>query len=458
MSIKCAVVLAAGEGTRMKSKSPKVLCNVAFKPMVRWVYDACKEAGVDKTCLVLGASADEVLAVIPDEVSSVIQKERLGTANAVMAAYDFLRENASGDVLVLCGDAPLIDAKTINLAFEYHKQNQSDVTVISAIIDNPTGYGRIKRNGESISIVEQADCTPEEQQICEINSGVYWFKISSLLSYLPKITPNPKKGEYYLTDVLKIAGEDGDKAFVYKADNINVTLGANDLKGLLALNKIAFANMIEKHLANGVEFISDEGVCISPDVTIGVGTKILPNTILRGNTKIGEGCVLGPNTLIEDSEIADGAVINASQVYKSKVGNAVKIGPFSQIRPDCVIADGVKIGDFVEVKNSNIGEKTSIAHLTYIGDSDIGARGNFGCGVVTVNYDGKNKYRTTVGDDVFVGCNTNLVAPVKVGNGSYIAAGATITKDIGEGDLAIARAKQENKSGWAKRQKMFSKK
>ena len=300
-------------------------------------------------------------------------------------------------------------------------------------------------------IVEQKDATEEQKQITEVNSGTYWFKAADLLQVLTEIKPNNAQGEYYLTDAVELLLQQGKKAGAYQAEDANVILGANDRKTLYRLNTIAREKILEQHMENGVEFVCTDGVVIGPDVVIGMETQILPGTILKGKTTIGTQCVIGPNSLVKDTTVGDRCVLNTTQAYDSIIHEDVTIGPFVQIRPNCEIHHKAHIGDFVEVKNSTIGAGTAVAHLTYVGDSDVGSNVNFGCGVVTVNYDGVNKHRTTIEDDAFIGCNTNLVAPVRVGKGAYTAAGSTITKDVPDGALGIERAQQTIKEGFATR-------
>lgn len=282
-----------------------------------------------------------------------------------------------------------------------------------------------------------------------MNSGAYWFKTQDLLLVLDKLQNNNVQGEYYLTDVIGLLIEKGKKCGTFISQDKTVILGANDRRTLYQLSNLAQCAIIKRHMENGVEFLNTNDVLISPDVTIDTDTVIYPGTILKGKTSIGKNCVIGPNSLIATSIIGNNCTINSSQVYDSTVGNSVTVGPFSQLRPHSNLADKVKIGDFVEVKNSTLGEGSSIAHLTYVGDSDVGKHVNFGCGVVTVNYDGENKARTTIGDYSFIGCNTNLIAPVTIGNGAYTAAGSTINKDVPDGSLGIARERQTNYSNWA---------
>ncbi|NLT57939.1 MAG: bifunctional UDP-N-acetylglucosamine diphosphorylase/glucosamine-1-phosphate N-acetyltransferase GlmU [Clostridiales bacterium] len=449
----CAVVLAAGEGTRMQMPGAKVLLPVLGKPMIDWVIGAVLEAGVDDCCLIVGKDLEQVRARVGDGVCYALQLERKGTGHAVRQAEDFLRAHSGGHCLVLAGDSPLISGGTIRRAGRMHLEEGNAVTVISAVVGEPFGYGRIVRDvsGGLLRIVEEKDADPNQRRICEINSSAYWFEVDALLEALPEIGAGNEKGEYYLTDAVEILLRAGRRAGAYVAQDADEILGANTQRQLLTLQQVALGKVLDRHLENGVMISSVDGLTIGPDVVIGPGTVLHQGCRLLGSTRIGAGCVIGPGSVIEDSEIGDGVTVNASQVYRSRVGDKTRVGPFAHIRPDCVVGEEVKIGNFVELKNSTIGKKTSIAHLTYVGDADIGSGVNLGCGVVTVNYDGRAKYRTTVRDRAFVGCNVNLVAPVEVGEGAYVAAGSTITSPVPADALAIARARQENKEDWVKK-------
>lgn len=443
MENKSAIILAAGKGTRMKSDEPKVLCEVLFKPMINWVVDACHDAGIEKICTVTGYKSKKVKNVLSSNIETVLQTEQRGTGHAVMMTKEFLENNIEGDVIVLCGDAPFMDAQTIHNAYNQHKKQSNAITVITARLNNPTGYGRIIRSRYGIkSIVEQKDASNQELLINEVNSGAYWFNIAYLLDVLFDVDDSNSQGEYYLPDTIALTIAKGRKVNAFISNNPDVILGANSRRDLFELNHIANEKVIDKHFDNGVEFVSLDGVLISPEVTIGKGTIILPSTILKGTTTIDEGCKIGPNSIIENSIIGKSVVFNASQCYNSTVENNVTIGPFSHIRPNSVIKSNVHIGDFVEIKNSTIDNDTHIAHLSYIGDSDVGKRVNFGCGVAIANYDGVKKARCVIKDDAFIGCNTSLVAPVTINEKAYTAAGSTITHDVPPDTLAIARARQ----------------
>lgn len=449
-----SVILAAGMGTRMKSKMPKVLHKVCGKPLSKWVIDASKAAGADKVCAVVGHKAEMVKEVLGDVCEFALQAEQKGTGHAVMQAIDVIK-NSKGEVVILNGDTPLITAETINKAIEYHKNNGNQATVITAILDDATGYGRIVRDndGSVLKIVEQKDASEEEKKINEVNSGMYVFDAQSLVYALDKITPNNAQGEYYLTDTLEILLSAGKKIGGYAISDNDEIRGINDRVQLNEAEKIMQKRINEYHMRNGVTMRNPESVYIEDGVEIGNDTEICQNVTIKSGTKIGSDCVIGSGSMLDRAVIHDGVDVLSSVILESEVDEGTHVGPFAYIRPNCHVGKEVKVGDFVELKNSNIDDGTKISHLTYIGDSDVGKRVNFGCGTVTCNYDGKKKYRTTIGDDCFVGCNTNFVSPINVGDGVYIAAGSTITEDIPENSLSIARARQVNKEGWKDKRK-----
>ena len=449
-----SVILAAGMGTRMKSKMPKVLHKVCGKPLSKWVIDASKAAGADKVCAVVGHKAETVKEVLGDVCEFALQAEQKGTGHAVMQAIDVIK-NSKGEVVILNGDTPLITAETINKAIEYHKNNGNQATVITAILDDATGYGRIVRDndGSVLKIVEQKDASEEEKKINEVNSGMYVFDAQSLVYALDKITPNNAQGEYYLTDTLEILLSAGKKIGGYAISDNDEIRGINDRVQLNEAEKIMQKRINEYHMRNGVTMRNPESVYIEDGVEIGNDTEICQNVTIKSGTKIGSDCVIGSGSMLDRAVIHDGVDVLSSVILESEVDEGTHVGPFAYIRPNCHVGKEGKVGDFVELKNSNIDDGTKISHLTYIGDSDVGKRVNFGCGTVTCNYDGKKKYRTTIGDDCFVGCNTNFVSPINVGDGVYIAAGSTITEDIPENSLSIARARQVNKEGWKDKRK-----
>ncbi|MCR4926123.1 MAG: bifunctional UDP-N-acetylglucosamine diphosphorylase/glucosamine-1-phosphate N-acetyltransferase GlmU [Clostridiales bacterium] len=457
MSKNCAIILAGGEGKRMKSTKPKAMCEVLFKPMIDWVIDAVKDADIDDICVVTGHKAEILKEHVQDRCEVAFQAERLGTGHAVMQCKDFLKNHLDTNVLVLNGDAPLMDSETISNSLKAHSQADNSLTVITAELDNPFGYGRIVRdsNNQLEAIVEQKDANEEQKAIKEVNSGAFWFKADKLLNALDKLTNNNSQGEYYLTDTVTVLKNENNNMGAFIADSSDVILGANDRVQLLELNEKARKEEITKHLINGVDIACTDGVVIGKGVEIGADTKILPNTILLGKTKIGENCIIGPNSRFIDTTVGNFSKLDNVLSENAKVGDNADIGPFVHLRPNTSINNSVHLGNFVEVKNSNIDDGTKVSHLTYVGDSDVGKECNFGCGCVTVNYTGKHKFRTTIGNHAFIGCNTNLIAPVTVGDYAYTAAGSTITEDVPADALGIARARQVNKIDYVKIKKPY---
>ncbi|MBR6400815.1 MAG: bifunctional UDP-N-acetylglucosamine diphosphorylase/glucosamine-1-phosphate N-acetyltransferase GlmU [Firmicutes bacterium] len=442
-----AVILAAGQGTRMKSKVPKVLHKIIDKPMVDYVIDESIKAGASDICVIVGHQSAMVKAMIGDRVKFGLQTEQLGTGHAVMQAGDFLKGGKA--VAVLCGDTPLIRAETLQKLAQKHNSEGNDVTVVSMILDEPFGYGRVIRSGESFDkIVEQKDANDEEKACKEVNTGVYIFDGDKLLDAFDKLTNNNSQGEYYLTDTLEIIKNNGGKVGIMVAEDADEFLGVNSKLQLGEAAQIMKRRINAYHMLNGVTLQDPENTYIGKDVKIGADTLILPGCYIEGNTEIGEDCIIGPNSRITSSKINNCVTVQNSTMIDAFVDNYTTVGPYAYLRPNSKIGEHVRIGDFVEIKNSSIDDGTKVSHLTYVGDSDVGKCVNFGCGTVTVNYDGKNKFRCKIGDNVFIGCNTNLVAPVEVGDHAYTAAGSTITNDVPGDSLAIARSRQENKEGW----------
>lgn len=460
-----AVILAAGMGTRMKSSMPKVLHRVCGKTLAQWVIDAAKSAGADRVCTIIGHCADMVSAELGSKCEFALQQEQKGTGHAVMQAADFI--GSSADIcVVLNGDTPLITAEMIKAAVSAHEQEGNAVTVITAVLDNADGYGRIVRNADMsvAKIVEHKDADQNQRKIREINSGMYVFNTKSLLSALDKLSPNNAQGEYYLTDTLEIIGNNNGKIGAFTVGDSDEIRGINDRVQLAEAEAIMQERIRTAHMRAGVTMTTPKSVIIGADVEIGADTILDGSVVLSGNTVIGKGAYIAHSSVIEDSkidaearvvgsniknsEIKEGADVLNSVLDSAFVDCGTHVGPFAYLRPKSHIGRNVRVGDFVEVKNANIGDGTKISHLTYVGDSDVGERVNFGCGTVTSNYDGKNKFRTVIGDDCFIGCNTNLVAPVSVENGAYIAAGSTITDTVPENSLAIARARQVVKENW----------
>ncbi len=444
-----SVILAAGMGKRMKSEMPKVMHKVCGKALCEWVIDASKNAGASKVVAIIGHKAEVVKPQIEDKAEIAYQTEQLGTGHAVMQAADFIK-NCTGHVVILNGDTPLVTGETIKAAIEYHEELGNAATVITAILDDSTGYGRIVRNsaGDVVKIVEQKDANADEIDIKEVNSGMYVFNAKDLIYALDKITPNNAQGEYYLTDTLEILIKMGQKVGAYSIDDNDEIRGINDKIQLSEANEIMQMRINKKHMANGVTMIHPETVSIEDTVEIGQDTVIEQNVILKGDTKIGSNTVIGANSQIVNSVIHDNVNVMCSVITDSEVDSETNVGPFAYIRPNSKVGKHVKVGDFVELKNAAIGDGTKISHLTYVGDAIVGKNVNFGCGTVTVNYDGKNKYTTVIGDNAFIGCNTNLVSPVNVNKNAYIAAGSTITDEVPENSLAIARSRQVIKNEW----------
>lgn len=446
-----AIILAAGQGKRIKSNLPKVLHKACGKEMVNHVIDTMREAGIDDVNVIIGKGAK----LVQDRTSSrnvtySLQEEQLGTGHAVKCAKAFL-DGKSGVVAIFTGDAPLIKASTVKKLIDIHIANNNCATLLTSIVENPTGYGRIVRNDNAVEkIVEHKDCSEDELNITEINAGMYCFDIKNLLDALGKLSNNNAQGEYYLTDVIEIFKSNGEKIGAM-VTNFEETLGVNSRSELAVVENILRKRINKMHLDNGVTIIDTNNTYIGVDVKIGQDTIIYPGNVIEGDTVIGESCVIYPNSRVNNSIIEEGVEIQSSVILDSKIGKNTTVGPFAYIRPESNIGNSVRIGDFVEIKKSTIGDNTKVSHLTYIGDAEVGTSCNFGCGTVVVNYDGKKKHKTKIGNNVFIGCNTNLVAPVEVKDNSYTAAGSTITKEVPEGSLAVARARQKNIDGWVER-------
>lgn len=445
----CAIILAAGQGTRMKSSIPKVLHKVCGKEMVNVVIDEVRKAQIDDIDVVIGTGAEKVREAASDKgIGFSVQEEQLGTGHAVVCAKSFL-EGKDGTVAIFTGDAPLIQAKSIKKLLEFKRNGGYSAVVLTSIVDDPYGYGRIVRetSGDVSKIVEHKDCSKEELKVNEVNSSMYCFDIKSLLFSLDKIDNNNAQGEYYLTDVIEVMKNSGKKigAITIPFDE---TRGVNSRLQLSKVEEIMRKRINEKHMENGVTLIDPSSTYIDLDVEIGKDTIIYPQNVIQRGTVIGENCILYPGSRIEKSIVEQNVKIQSSVILESKIGKNTTVGPFAYIRPESSIGDSVRIGDFVEIKKTSIGKGTKVSHLTYIGDAEVGSGCNFGCGTVVVNYDGKKKNKTIIGDNSFIGCNANLVSPVKVNDNTYIAAGSTITDEVPEGSLAIARARQVNKQGW----------
>ncbi|MCY8502525.1 bifunctional UDP-N-acetylglucosamine diphosphorylase/glucosamine-1-phosphate N-acetyltransferase GlmU [Bacillus inaquosorum] len=451
MDKRFAVVLAAGQGTRMKSKLYKVLHPVCGKPMVEHVVDEALKLSLSKLVTIVGHGAEEVKKQLSDKSEYALQAEQLGTAHAVKQAQPFLADE-KGVTIVICGDTPLLTAETMEQMLKEHTQREAKATILTAVAEDPTGYGRIIRgeNGAVQKIVEHKDASKKERLVTEINTGTYCFDNEALFRAIDQVSNDNAQGEYYLPDVIEILKNEGETVAAYQTGNFQETLGVNDRVALSQAEQFMKERINKRHMQNGVTLIDPMNTYISPDAVIGSDTVIYPGTVIKGEVQIGEDTIIGPHTEIMNSSIGSRTVIKQSVVNHSKVGNDVNIGPFAHIRPDSVIGNEVKIGNFVEIKKTQFGDRSKASHLSYVGDAEVGTDVNLGCGSITVNYDGKNKYLTKIEDGAFIGCNSNLVAPVTVGEGAYVAAGSTVTEDVPGKALAIARARQVNKDDYVK--------
>lgn len=451
------VILAAGHGTRMVSEKPKVLHEVGGKAMLNYVISASEAAGADDIAVIVGYKADIVKAALPKNLTAIEQKEQLGTGHAVLQALPFF-ENLKGNVLVLVGDAPLVRKETLEELVKAHEDGGFSATVLTAVFDDPTGYGRIVKKGdELIKIVEHKDATEEERNIKEINSGMYCFDAQALKAALQAINSDNVQGEYYLTDTIEILRGMGKKVGSYPTPDVDDIAAVNSKVQLAEIGKIMRRRINTSLMEAGAIIIDPENTYLSAETKVGKDTVVYPGVITEGRVVIGENCIIGHNSRIVNSTIADGVDIQISTILDSFVDENTHVGPYAYLRPNSHIGKNVKVGDFVEVKNSVMKDGAKASHLTYIGDAEVGKNVNLGCGTVFVNYDGTNKYRTVVEDNCFIGCNSNLVSPVTVKEGSYVAAGSTITDDVPEDTLAVARARQVNKEGYALQMKQIKK-
>lgn len=447
-----AVILAAGKGTRMKSDLPKVLHEVLYKPMIQHVVDELKKVGVDEIVAIVGHGADAVKMFLSgQDVEFALQSEQLGTGHAVLQAADLL-EGKEGLTLVLNGDAPLIQAATLKSLIETHINGGNDATMMTCVLPETTPFGRIIRDasGNVVDVIEHKDATEEQRKITEMNVGEYCFNNQYLFSVLRKLQPNNAQHEYYITDFAKIMGDMGLKVGTHIIDDFDEVGGINDRVSLAEANATLRDRINREHLLNGVTIIDPKNTYIGRDVVIGYDTIIEPGCILKGNTVIGNHCHIGPYSELTNVVIKNNVEIKYSVLSDSVVESGTDIGPFARLRTNCHILENVHIGNFVEMKKSEFGVGSKCAHLSYIGDATVGAGVNIGCGTITSNYDGANKFQTIIKDHAFIGCNSNLIAPVTVGEGGFVAAGSTVTDDVPEYAFAVARARQVNKEGYAK--------
>lgn len=457
-----SIILAAGEGTRMKSKIPKVLHKVCGKPILEYVVDASRGAGIGKNVVIVGHGGDAIKKYFKEE--TIIFKDQplgkdapYGTGFAVMQGIEEIKDEDT--VVILCGDTPLITKKSIGLLLDYHKSKDLYGTVLTTLLDDSTGYGRIKRDadGKVSGIVEEKDATELEKEIKEINSGVFCFNGKVLRSFLKRLDNDNAQNEYYITDIIGILREEGYSLGAFIIGDRNEIHGVNSREQLSFSEKLMKERINNFHMGEGVTIIDPENTYIGGDVKIGRDTVIYPGAFLEGNTNIGEDCIIRGNTRVFDSNIDDFVKIESSVIEESIVETGASVGPNAHLRPNSHIGKNVHIGNFVEIKNARIGANSKAGHLAYIGDAIVGENVNIGCGVIFANYNGKEKFQTIVGDNSFIGSNSNLVAPVKINDWGYIAAGSTITKEVEEGALSIERATQVNIEGWVERKGLKNK-
>jgi bifunctional UDP-N-acetylglucosamine pyrophosphorylase/glucosamine-1-phosphate N-acetyltransferase len=449
-----SIILAAGKGTRMKSLNDNV-SKVAFpllgQPLITYVMKTLEPLHFERQVVIVGFGGETTKSLVESKSEIVWQRELKGTGHAIMQAAPLL-DKEKGTTLIVCGDTPLLKTETLKELLDQHQNQQADLTILTAVLDNPHNYGRIIRNnrGQVEAIVEQADANPEQNLIKEINAGVYAFDNQKLFAELNNLQPTNKQGEYYLTDLIALFNRKGYRVAASIVKDFNETLGINDRAQLADAAAIMRRRINLALMKSGVTIEDPDRTYIGPAVTIGPDTVIRPNSYIMGKTQIGQNNVIGPETTLENMTIGNGNLILKSFLVDSKVGNDNQIGPFTHMRGHTELMNHTRVGNFVEVKTSVLHDGVKSAHLTYLGNADIDEGANIGCGTITANYDGKNKWDTKIGKRVFVGSGTTIIAPLEIGDDAFIAAGSTINHDVMENDMAIARARQENKTGYAK--------
>ena len=433
-----AILLAAGQGTRMKSSLPKVLHPVSGKPMIWHALNAIRQSTTETPVVVVGHGADEVKAYLGEAAKTVLQEPQLGTGHAVMQAESLLKGKT--DLIVVCyADMPLLRGETLQKLVETQKNNKGPISMLTVIADDPRGFGRIvrKADGTVEAIVEEYVATPEQQKIKELNVGGYCFDANWLWDALQRIPKNPKKGEYYLTDAVELASKDGLPVHATVMDDLEETIGVNTRVHLSEVEAAMRRRINQGHMLNGVTMIDPASTYIEASVKIGRDTVLMPNTYLHGSTEIGEGNLIGPNTIVHDSKIGDRCKVLSSVLEGATLENDVDMGPFARLRKGAHLGNHVHMGNFGEVKDSHLAEGVKMGHFSYIGNAQIGANTNIGAGTITCNYDGEKKNPTEIGEDVFIGSDTMLVAPLKLGDGARTGAGAVVTKDVPEDTLVV---------------------
>ncbi|MDR1782216.1 MAG: bifunctional UDP-N-acetylglucosamine diphosphorylase/glucosamine-1-phosphate N-acetyltransferase GlmU [Bacilli bacterium] len=447
-----AIILAAGKGTRMKSNLPKVIHRILDKPMIMHVIDNLRKADVSNIISVIGYEADKVKDVVKDNSRYVMQEEQLGTGHAIMQCADILK-NKDGLTIVICGDTPLISADTIRDLIDHHLRHENSCTILTGELDDALQYGRIIRdkNGIVKKIVEYKDADEKELAINEFNTGTYIFDNKVLFDLIDLLSNDNAQNEYYLTDIIELMYNQKYKVDGCILKDLKETIGVNDRATLAYAQRVLSSRINRKLMDSGVTLIDPRTTYIGPDVTIDIDTIIRPNTHIYGNSRIGKECIIGPNSELIDTIVLNNSELTYAHVYDCTIKNNVKVGPFARLRQNCIIEDEVKIGNFVEMKKTIFSSRSKAAHLSYLGDSIVGEDVNVGCGTITVNYDGKNKHQTIIEDNVFIGCNSNLIAPIKIESDAVIAAGTTITSDVPKESLAIGRVRQEIKEDFGSR-------
>lgn len=441
----------------MKSELPKCLFSVCGLPMAEHIGRALRSLGVEKPILVVGWNGEMLQQSLdPDAYLFAWQHDQLGTAHAAIMAVEHLK-GATGDVIVSPGDTPLLDAESLGALLKKHRDSGAKATIATFELDDPTGYGRIVRDGQKVvGIVEHKDATQVERAIREVNSAVYCVDIETLLRLLPTVTNDNAQQEYYLTDVIRMIATEGGTVETLVYPSADIFRGVNDRWQLAEASQVMRMSILKRHALNGVSIVDPQSTFIGADVEIEPETVIHPMTALEGSCKIGAACHIGPQSILVDCEIGDECTVLMSHVNRAVMKDGSRCGPYAHLRPKSVVGKRCKVGNFVELKNAQLGDNVSVGHLTYLGDVAVGAGTNVGAGTITCNFDGVNKHRTEVGENVFIGSNSTLIAPVKLGTGSYVGAGSVVTHDVQDDALALGRAKQVEKEGWARqrRQKM----
>jgi bifunctional UDP-N-acetylglucosamine pyrophosphorylase/glucosamine-1-phosphate N-acetyltransferase len=450
------VVLAAGKGTRMKSTLPKVLHPAAGLPLIEHVLRTAEHVAPASVVIVVGHQADALRGALQSrpDLQFALQEPQLGTGHALLQAEAALA-GATGTVVLLSGDVPLLTAATLQRLVGHHVASGAAATVLTAVVDDPSGYGRIERTeGRIAAIVEHKDASPEQRAIPEINSGIYAFDVAPLFDALRQIGSANAQGEYYLPDLVRIYRDRGLAVETVTLDDPGEILGVNSRKELAQVAQALRAARNNELMASGVTLVDPATAYIGPDVSIGQDTVIHPNVYLEGRTTIGARCEIQCGVRIVDSAIADDVFVNSyCMIVRSTVASGAQLGPFAHLRPESAVGEQAHVGNFVELKKTTLGRGSKASHLAYLGDSVIGERVNVGAGTITCNYDGKQKSQTTIEDGAFIGSDSQLIAPVTIGKGAYVAAGSSITEDVPAGSLAIARGKQVNKPGWVEKKK-----